>query len=117
MTTRPDLFIHTVNTLLHGSTAVELSEKLTECVEAARQTGKKATLTLTLNIKPIGRDTGQYEIRDDVKAKIPQLDKGMTLMFGTPEGNLQREDPRQKKLDLKIADDPKPETLKTAGKN
>ena len=117
MANRPDLFTHTLTSLQHGTTALALSEHLHECVESARKTGKKATLTLTLTIKPVGRDTGQYELREDIKTKIPQLDRGMTLMFGTPEGNLTRTDPRQGELNLKAAPDTKPETLKTASTN
>jgi len=113
MEIRQDLFTHTINQLLHGHTANELSEKLSECVERARTTGKQAKLTLTLTIKPIGQDTGQYEIREVIKAQLPELDHGMTLMFGTPEGNLQREDPRQKKLDLKPVPHKPPENYKS----
>ena len=105
---RPGLFMHTVNTLLHGTTADELSAELHKVIEAARKTGKKGSLTLALAIKPVGRDTGQYEIRDKITSQVPELDKGMTLMFGTPEGNLQREDPRQKKLDLRQAPEKTP---------
>lgn len=46
MSNRPDLYIHTLNQLLHGATSEELSEKLSNCVEAVRNTGKQATLTL-----------------------------------------------------------------------
>jgi len=115
MAKRPDLFVNTVNNLQYGASAIELSEQLNECVEAARKTGKKATLTLTLTIKPVGRDSGQYELREEIKAKIPTMDRGMTLMFGTPEGNLTRTDPRQGELQLKAAPEAtKPDTLKTA---
>jgi len=116
MSQRPDLYSHTINTLQHGATAIELSEQLHECVQAAQKTGKKATLTVTLTIKPVGRDTGQYEFREDIKCKIPSLDRGMTLMFGTPDGNLTRNDPRQGELQLRSADEKKPitEALKTA---
>ncbi len=102
---RPDLFNNTVNQLLYGHTQNELSEKLSECVEAARESGKVARLTLTLTIKPIGHDTGQYEIRDQIKTMLPSLDRGMTLMFGTPEGNLQRDDPHQPDLPLRVIPD------------
>ena len=114
MSNRPDLFNHTLNQLLYGATSEELSEKLSECVDAARNTGKQAKLTVTLTVKPIGRDTGQYEIRDKVTAVIPELDRGMTLMFGTPEGNLEREDPRQKNLELKSVETSSKADLKQA---
>lgn len=108
MTIRSDLFTHTVNNLLNGHTQAELSDRLAECVERARETGKQAKLTLTLTIKPLGQ-SGQYEIRDQIKQQLPELDRGITLFFGTPEGNLTREDPNQQNLALKTVPDDKPE--------
>ena len=108
MNIRADLFTATVNQLLNGHTQSELSDKLAECVDRARETGKQAKLTLTLTIKPVGQ-TGQYEIRDQIKQVLPELDRGITLMFGTPDGNLTRDDPNQRKLDLKSVSDEKPE--------
>lgn len=115
--TRPDLFVHTLNNLLYGATAEELSESLEECVERAKETGKQAKLTLTLTIKPTTRNGDQYEIKDEIKTVMPQLDRGITLMFHTEDGNLQRENPRQKTMDLKSADTDKPETFKNAENN
>lgn len=100
---REDLFLFTARELRNGATQRDLSERLSECVEAARDCQKAATLTLKLTIKPLG-NSGQYEIRDDITAKIPELDRGITLMFGTPDNNLTRSDPRQSKLDLRRVD-------------
>jgi len=113
---RQDLFTHALNQLDYGQTAEDLSEKLHECIERARETGKAAKLTLTLTVKPSGRDTGQFELKDQVKTSLPAYDRGMTLLFATPEGNLQRDNPRQGGLDLRSADEPKPttESLKEA---
>lgn len=103
---RPDLFQHVVNSLRYGAAAEELSEALAECVDRARDAGKAATLTLTIKIKPKG-NSGQYFIEDDIKTKVPALMKEETIMFGTPDGNLTREDPRQQKLPLRVAGDEK----------
>lgn len=103
---RPDLFIHTLNILRYGEAQTEASEALAECVDRARDTGKAATLTITLKITPKG-SCGQFLIQDQIKTKLPDLEKEETIMFGTPEGNLQREDPRQSKLPLRQVDEPK----------
>lgn len=103
--TRPDLFNFVIGALRYGATLDELSEKLNECVNASRETGKVSKLTLELTIKPNG-STGQYELTDKIKSRVPELDREVTLMFGTPEGNLVREDPRQMKLDLRRVEDP-----------
>jgi hypothetical protein len=101
--------MNTVNTLLNGATANELSDRLHDVVEGCRLTGKQGTLTLKLTVKPQGMGTGQYEIRDAITSKVPELDKGMTLMFGTPEGNLQRNDPNQRELPLREVQGDKPQ--------
>jgi len=109
---RPDLWNFTVAQLRAGATQEELSEKLSEAVNMARETGKPAEVTLKITVKPVG--DGQYELRDKVSAKLPELQRGMTLMFGTPDGNLMREDPRQKKMDLRSVSDEKPSEFKKA---
>lgn len=97
---RPDLFAHVLNQLRYGAAQEELSEQLAHCVERARETGKAAEITLKIKIKPQG-NSGQYILLDEVKAKVPEPIKEQTIMFGTPEGNLTREDPRQQKLPLR----------------
>ncbi len=103
MTVRQDLFSYTINQLRHGLTQEELSEELNRCVQAAQDTGKSARLTLELTIKPTGG--GQYLLTDKISTKLPTLDREATLMFGTPEGNLTRDDPRQSKLPLRQVED------------
>lgn len=96
---RPDLYVATINQLRYGAAAEELSEKLAECVDRASSTGKTAELTLVIKIKPQGA-SGQYFLTDEIKQKLPSLPKEQSIFFGTPEGNLTREDPRQQKLPL-----------------
>ena len=90
-------FTDTLNALRFGTLNDDLSESLHELTERCANTGKSGTLTLQLTLKP-GKG-GQIEVIDDIKVKLPKEEKGTTLMFATPEGNLTREDPRQLKLD------------------
>ncbi len=113
MPIRHDLFTYVTNQMRGGLTQDELSEALNECVQRSRDTGKTSTLTLNIKIKPNG-STGQYHLTDTIKIALPSLDKGDSIMFGTPEGNLQREDPAQQSLDLKSVSDDRPITLKKA---
>lgn len=99
-THRPDLFRHTVANLRFGELEDELTAQLAELVRACRDTGKAGELTLTIRIKPKPR-SGQVFIEDTVKLKKPQLPKEDTILFLTDEDNLQREDPRQHRLQLK----------------
>src|SRR5213595_2421799 len=80
--------------LRYGELHEELSDKLNELVSAVDRAQKSGKLVLTLSLKP-GKG-GQIEIGDEIKLTLPKEEKASSIMFATPEGNLQREDPRQK---------------------
>jgi len=83
----------------------ELTDALNDMVHASTDTGKGSELTLKIKIKPLGGSAGQIELDTDVKIKLPQPTRGVTLLFATPDNNLQRENPRQQTLDgLRTAD-------------
>lgn len=87
-----------------GNLEQEATDALQDIVHAATQTGKAGELNIKIKLKPIGT-TGQVELEADVKAKVPQPTRGKTLMFATPDNNLQRENPRQTTLEgLRTAD-------------
>ena len=94
-----DLFAYVLSQLRGGRTQEELSETLQEAVNRARDTGRKAVLTFELTISPNG-DTGQYNLTDKIKSKLPELARAHSLFYGTPEGRLQRTDPAQAELEF-----------------
>ena len=98
--TIPDLFRRTIGELNYGDTEDELSAQVKRCVEAAAETGRMAKLTLVLKFKPAGGRAGQVEISDSIKSNLPELDRGTSLFFVTPDGNLTRENPTQRDLDI-----------------
>ena len=104
MSIREDLFNATVAQLRNGQTQIEASELLNELVLACRETNKVGELTLKIKVRPDGA-TGQYFLEDQVTINAPKPERGKTLFFGTPEGNLQREDPNQRKLDLRSVEE------------
>lgn len=113
MPTRLDLFSYTFNQLRDGMEQAEASDKLNECVLAARDTGKPASITIKLTIKPNGR--GQQLISADIKNTLPEHPKSATIMFPTGDGNLSRDDPMQPDLPLRMVEDaPKNAPLKQA---
>ncbi len=95
-------FTDTLNAMRFGTLTEDLTRALHELTLACVDTQRGGALTLTLQLKP-GKG-GQIEVCDDIKVKQPKAERGSTIMFSTPEGNLQREDPRQKKLDLRQVD-------------
>ena len=105
---KKNVFSFVLDTLRYGAVKNELDEKFEACVDAARLTGKQATLTLTLKIKPKGEDH-QLFIQDGVKCVIPELDKPDTLLFIAEDdkGNVDvtRNDPRKIPVDnLKVVE-------------
>jgi len=103
--------LETIQSLRHGQAEVELSDALTEAVQRARDTGKKATVSISITIEPKGA-SGQYFLTDDIKCKLPAFAKEKTILFGTPDGNLLRDDPHQQKLPLRELDDAAPSSIR-----
>lgn len=109
MAYRADLFPHVLGELRSGRTSDELSEELNRLVCACRDTNKLGEITLTLKVKPNKGDNGQYFIQDTIKVKAPVFERGETLLYGTPEGNLQRTDPHRHSNELKsVSEDSAP---------
>ena len=79
--------------------AEELADALNDMVHASTETGKVSELAIKLKMKPMAGNSGQMELDTDVKAKLPQPTRGKTIMFATPDNNLQRENPKQQTLD------------------
>ncbi len=114
MSVRPDHFVTTINHLRGGEAQADLSEALEALCEACEETGKPGTLILEIKVKSNGR-SGQFVITDKMTLKAPELAKGDTLLFTDEYGNLQREDPRKKKLELKHVPAPSMADLKNVG--
>lgn len=85
----------------NGLTHDELSDELQKLVAEVTENHKSGTLTLTITVKPAGRDSGAMEVGAEVKLKEPKKSPGVAIFFATPENNLQRQDPRQTSMELR----------------
>lgn len=94
----PDLFSRTLNSIDYGEFQKELSQALGEVLQGVKDTNKAGELAVKLKVKMESSGTGQISITADHTAKVPEQGRGKWLLYATPEGNLQREDPRQKSL-------------------
>ena len=92
--TGPRPFTDTLAALRYGTLHDELTKALNQLTDDVTRTGKVGALTLSIKLKPTN-NSGQIEVIDDIKVTTPKETKGTTIMFATPENNLQREDPRQ----------------------
>lgn len=83
-----------------GGLMSEFNDTLRETVAAAYNLNKKASVTLTLEFKPGGKN--RMEIVPSIKAKIPKEERCSTSMFVAEGGQLTPYDPEQRRLDLKV---------------
>ncbi|SEH89172.1 hypothetical protein [Paraburkholderia hospita] len=90
----PKPFNDTLVQLRFGELHDELTEAMNEMVKKVDASQKSGKIVLTLAFKA-GKG-GQLEIADDLKITLPKIEKATSILFATPEGNLQRQDPRQK---------------------
>lgn len=90
----------TLRSLRNGRAEEEFLESLRSLVEAVRLTGKAGSVALVLKVKPASRgDTEVLQVEDAITLKLPQPERGQTIMFATDDNQLQRQDPRQPELD------------------
>ncbi|MHB8727626.1 MAG: hypothetical protein ACYC9K_01155 [Sulfuricaulis sp.] len=100
-TARP--FTETLRELRAGRTQDELAEAMNQVVKAVRETGKVGEVTLTIRVKAASAgNTDTLMLLDTIKTKIPQLERGASSFFATPDNNLTRRDPNQRELPLRV---------------
>ncbi|MGP8291792.1 hypothetical protein ACT3OH_16125 [Vreelandella zhanjiangensis] len=123
MDINPQAFTAMLAKIRRGQTLDELSEALAEAQDRCKETGKMAEITLKVKIKPEKGMPGMYMISDEIKTKLPEFDRGASVMFEDASLQLQLEDPRQQKMDLRevelqkrearqLAEESKPTKLK-----
>lgn len=86
-------FTDTLRQIRFGELQEELTTELNALTKRCTETGRAGELVLKIKLKP-GKG-GQVELLDDLTVKAPKPERGTSIFFSTPEGNLQREDPRQ----------------------
>jgi hypothetical protein len=108
------MFQETIVQINNGAAVAELSDALEKVVAAVRQTGKCGTITLTLKVAPASKGTSNVLlIESQVKTKLPEPERGMTIFYATEDNKLVRNDPRQQMLPLRVVEfDQQPKQLK-----
>lgn len=91
-------FNRTLETLRYGTLHDDLTKAMGDLTESVTRTNKTGTLTLKITLKPTN-NSGQIEVIDDITLKLPKEKAATSIMFATPENNLQREDPRQMSIE------------------
>lgn len=93
--------------LREGQTLIDLDEALAALLSRVRQTFKPGTMVFTLKVTPASRGAGNaLMFTGKVATKLPEFETESTIFFVDDDLSLHREDPRQKRLDLREV--PKP---------
>jgi hypothetical protein len=78
---------------IDGGHAIEVADQqLREVMSAVNRTGKKGTITFTLEVSPNG-DTG-FAVTGKIKASAPQLNFGQSFFYQDGKGDLTRNAPQ-----------------------
>lgn len=88
----------TLRDLRGGQLLDDMSTELQKLVTAVAETGKTGSITVKLEVKPFERAEGAMVIRDTIKTALPKIESKGTVMFATPAGALQRNNPKQDDL-------------------
>ena len=91
----PKTFLQTLQDHHYGFTAEECTAKLAEAIAESERTGKATSVTVKMEIKPVSKAQGRYDVLVDVTNKLPPKQREAAIMFVGPDGNLTNKDPRQ----------------------
>lgn len=91
-------FADTLRDVKGGDAIEELDSQLQQLVQQVQRTHKGGSLKLTMEIKPMKGSTEAVVVKATVTTKAPTFDDAGTVLFPTPEGNLQRNFHKQDEL-------------------
>lgn len=78
-----------------GKTEAELTDGLRDLVQRVIDTGKKGSISLTVQCEPMKEDPSMIVVKDEIKLKLPEHDRKASLYWTDEQGNLLRNDPNQ----------------------
>lgn len=78
-----------------GRTHAELSTSLRDLVTRVLDTGKKGSITFTVNVEPMKGAPETLVVTDAIKLKLPEHDRKASIFWPDTAGNLCRTDPNQ----------------------
>jgi hypothetical protein len=107
------MFQETIVQINNGAAVAELSDALAKVVAAVRETGKSGSILLTLKVAPASKVNSEVLlVESQVKTKLPEPERGMTIFYATDNNLLVRNDPKQQILPLRVVEFDQPRELK-----
>jgi hypothetical protein len=86
--------LETIGAASKGRLLSKAQQTLSEPVKAVIATGKKASVTIRLDLEP-GAEEGVIHVSGQVIPKIPEKTLASTSFYADENGGLHKEDPRQ----------------------
>lgn len=99
----PRPFVQVLQDQRNGALATALTDAYAGLIQAAMDHEKKGTLTLTITVSP-QKDGESVLVSDRLVVKAPQATPRPSVFFAGPDGSLTRENPRQPRLPMRIAE-------------
>jgi hypothetical protein len=104
------LLIKTLQEVNNGNAMRELDDAMQSLVEKVRETKAGGEIQLRIKIKPAKSDAEMVEVKSDMSLKLPKFVRQPSLFYTTEDNNLERNDPRQKLMDLRVVESPETQT-------
>lgn len=101
-------FQQVLNGQRKGECLTALTRGMQEAMRAVKEHGKKATITLKLDIVPMTADGGTVSVFDDVTVRLPKPKPQASVFYSTDDNRLVRNDPNQKEMTLQEVEKPEP---------
>jgi hypothetical protein len=93
----------TLREMRAGQVVSDLSDELGKVIEAVRATGKPGELQLRIKVRPASKgDIATVLVEDKIDSKLPRPERAQTIFFTTDGNGLQRQDPRQTEMELRV---------------
>lgn len=103
-------FTDIIGEIEDGQLLRDLTDASYRVAEAAMETRKAGSITITIKYTPAGRSV---LIDADVKENVPKHSRPTTTFFVGDDGELMRNDPTQPRLPLRSVDDGADRPLRT----
>ncbi|MGA0617549.1 hypothetical protein [Paracoccus sp. KR1-242] len=94
-------FLEFIQSFRRGELLETGDQKMTELIEAIRETGGSGSLTFKASFKM--NKAGQIEVEPDIQIKKPTRSMGSGIYFATDDGRLTRSDPNQMEFGDQLA--------------
>jgi hypothetical protein len=99
-------FAEVLSELNHGVVADEMATKLAELVSAVKETGRKGSLKLTIEVAPFPGNSTVLKVTGAADLRAPKGETAAGIFYFDDGGNLSRNDPSQPTLPLRDLDSP-----------